>query len=144
MTYTAKDREYIEPAIKEAGDDPRQFKVGAVIVTRNNEVVSAHGGEDSNGKEHAELRAIHKCLEQSYELEGATLYTTLEPCVEHARSPGDTPCAVEILTHRIDRVVIGIIDTDSRVRKRGVHKLRQGGLLSMSAQTRILGRKSKN
>lgn len=128
MTYSENDNRFMAWAVEEAHNDPRQFKVGALIVTRNQEVIRAHGGEDPERKEHAEHRAIHKCLGQ-IDLKGATLYTTLEPCVEHARSPGHTPCAVEILTSEIDRVVVGIIDTDGRVRGNGAHKLRQGGIV---------------
>ena len=114
----------MEKAIAEAEDDPRDFKVGAVIVTRDGYIIRAHGGEDELKKEHAEHRAIEKCFKLGHSLEGATLYTTLEPCVEHSRSPGDIPCAVKILDTSISKVVIGLIDVDGRVRKRGISKLR--------------------
>lgn len=124
MSLTELDRRYLAVAIDEAQDDPRDFKVGAVIVTRAGHVIKAHGGEDELQKEHAEHRAIEKCLALGLSLDGATLYTTLEPCVEHSRSPGDTPCAVKILDTEISKVVIGLVDVDGRVRKQGISKLR--------------------
>ena len=123
MPFTDQDRNYLIQAIEEAERDPRDFKVGAVIVTRDQNVVKAHGGEDEIGKEHAEHRAINKCLERKFPLDGATLYTTLEPCVEQSRSPGETPCAVKILGNPISRVVIGLLDPDQRVHRRGLRKL---------------------
>src|SRR5262245_60266263 len=124
MPFTDEDRRYLALTLAEAEKDPRQFKVGALIVTRDQRMIMAHGGEDADGIEHAEHRAIDKCLEQRISLDGATLYTTLEPCVEHARSPGFTPCAVKILDTTIKRVVIGLIDVDQRVRLEGLKKLR--------------------
>ena len=126
MSFTADDRKYMAEAVEEAAKDPRPFKVGAVIVTRDKTIIRAHGGEDEEGKEHAEHRAIDKTLAAGLSLDGATLYTTLEPCVEHARSPGDIPCAVKILETPIERVVYGIVDVDQRVRQHGRRKLSAG------------------
>src|SRR5882724_13338233 len=109
--YTERDTEYMQQALDQAKQDPRKFKVGAVIVTENNEVISAHGGEDITGKAHAEYCALAKCPTH-FELVNATIYTTLEPCVEHGRTAPDHPCAEEIITKGIGRVVIGLVDTD--------------------------------
>lgn len=128
MTLTDQDRALTERAIKISEDDPREFKVGAVLVNKGVEITAAHGGEDEHQKQHAELTAIRKCLTQGKDLTGATLYTTLEPCVPDARKPNRQPCAVEILNQPIRRVVIGVLDPNPGVRMRGLNMLENAGV----------------
>ncbi len=121
MPFTTEDYKFMELAIEQASLDPRIFKVGAVIARGGNEVVRAHGGEIR--QQHAELTAIQKSLTRKLDLGGATLYTTLEPCTPDARHPDREPCAVEILKHPFKRVVIGVLDPNHSVRRKGAAML---------------------
>ena len=56
---------------------------------------------------------------------GATLYTTLEPCSHHGRTP---PCTEAIIAAGIKRVVVGVLDPDPAVDGSGVQKLRDAGI----------------
>ncbi|MGH9164530.1 MAG: bifunctional diaminohydroxyphosphoribosylaminopyrimidine deaminase/5-amino-6-(5-phosphoribosylamino)uracil reductase RibD, partial [Acidimicrobiales bacterium] len=55
----------------------------------------------------------------------ATLYTTLEPCAHHARTP---PCAAAVAAAGVARVVVGIEDPDPRVSGAGLAALRRAGV----------------
>ena len=71
---------FIQEAIKEAfnamGKSTPNPPVGAIIVSKDNRVIG-RGHTQSYGENHAEIEAIKKSNEN---LEGSTLYTTLEPC----------------------------------------------------------------
>lgn len=56
---------------------------------------------------------------------GATLFTTLEPCCHHGRTP---PCTEAIVAAGIVRVVVGVLDPDPRVAGGGVQALRAAGV----------------
>ena len=55
---------------------------------------------------------------------GATLYTTLEPCAHHGRTP---PCVDAIIAAGVARVVVGVVDPDPQVAGRGVAAPRAAG-----------------
>ena len=55
---------------------------------------------------------------------GATLFTTLEPCAHHGRTP---PCTDAIVAAGVARVVIAIEDPDPQVAGKGV-ALRAAGI----------------
>lgn len=126
MALSEEDKKFLQRAIDEAGLDPRIHKVGAVIVRAGRVLASAHGGEE--GRQHAELTAIRKCQRAGDDLCGAILYTTLEPCIPDVRSPDRQPCAVEILNHPFERVVIGVLDPNPGVRGRGISMLSTSSL----------------
>jgi diaminohydroxyphosphoribosylaminopyrimidine deaminase/5-amino-6-(5-phosphoribosylamino)uracil reductase len=56
---------------------------------------------------------------------GTTLYSTLEPCSFHGRTPA---CARSILARGFSRVVIGMRDPNPRVDGQGIRILRDGGV----------------
>jgi len=94
--------------------------VGAVVVTRNGESFS--GATLAPGLAHAEIVAMDKAGDQS---RGATLYTTLEPCSHHGRTP---PCAEAIIQRGITRVVVALEDPDQQVRGSGIAVLERAGI----------------
>ena len=89
--------------------------VGAVIVKQGR--VLGEGYHEKAGEPHAERRAIHNAIERGNEseLQGATIYITLEPCSSYGKTP---PCTEAILEHGIARVVYGAVDPDKRHRGR--------------------------
>jgi diaminohydroxyphosphoribosylaminopyrimidine deaminase/5-amino-6-(5-phosphoribosylamino)uracil reductase len=95
--------------------------VGCVIV-REDKIVG-QGATALGGRPHAEAVA----LEQAGMLaNGATLYTTLEPCA-HASERGPT-CAAIIPEAGIVRAVIAIEDSDPRTAGQGIARLKRAGI----------------
>jgi diaminohydroxyphosphoribosylaminopyrimidine deaminase/5-amino-6-(5-phosphoribosylamino)uracil reductase len=90
--------------------------VGAVVVTADG--VSFEGATAPPGGPHAEVVALRAAGDLS---RGATLYTTLEPCAHHGRTP---PCTGAIVASGVARVVVAILDPDPQVSGRGVAELR--------------------
>lgn len=101
-------------------------KVGAVIVKDGKVIAKAYRGEDGTDR-HAEEIAIGKCEKQ--DLKGATLITTLEPCIPDARHPDKASCAQLIIQNEIKKVIIGIIDPNRKVHGGGDIMLRANGIL---------------
>lgn len=95
--------------------------VGCIIV-RNGRVVG-RGWTQPGGRPHAEAMA----LDQAGALaEGATLYTTLEPCA-HV-SPRGPACSDLIIAATIARVVIALVDPDARTCGQGIDRLQSAGI----------------
>jgi len=100
-------------------------KVGAVIIDKEGyEMDRAHRGEIRVG-EHTEYILLDKKL-QSSDLEGSTLFVTLEPCCK--RGDGKIPCAKRIVKARINRVYIGMPDPDTNIEGRGWSYLMNNGI----------------
>lgn len=95
--------------------------VGAVIVY-NNKIIG-EGFTSPYGGPHAEVNAIRSVNDSSL-LQKATIYVTLEPCSHYGKTP---PCADLIVKHKIPKVVIGVIDTNSLVAGKGVERLKKAG-----------------
>jgi diaminohydroxyphosphoribosylaminopyrimidine deaminase/5-amino-6-(5-phosphoribosylamino)uracil reductase len=94
--------------------------VGAVVVTPGGDLFE--GTTSAPGGPHAEVVALEAAGPAAG---GATLYSTLEPCVHHGRTP---PCTDAIVATGIARVVVGIEDPDPNVGGRGVATLRAAGV----------------
>jgi diaminohydroxyphosphoribosylaminopyrimidine deaminase/5-amino-6-(5-phosphoribosylamino)uracil reductase len=58
------------------------------------------------------------------------LYSTLEPCAFHGRTPA---CADAIVTAGVRRVVVGILDPNPRVDGEGLRILRRAGVHVLEA-----------
>ena len=110
--FTSKDKLYMDLALDLAraregltGTNP---SVGCVIV-KNDEIISI-GQTSYNGRPHAETNAIKNSLDN---LQGSTMYVTLEPCSHHGVTP---PCTKEIIKSKISKVIYSVIDIDKRVK----------------------------
>jgi diaminohydroxyphosphoribosylaminopyrimidine deaminase/5-amino-6-(5-phosphoribosylamino)uracil reductase len=118
------DERFMAQAIAEAekalGRTHPNPAVGAVIVKAGK--VIARGHHVKAGAPHAEVVALSKA---GVKARGATLYTTLEPCNHHGRTP---PCSEAILKAGIGRVVFASSDPNPLVDGRGVKRLRKGGV----------------
>ncbi|OMP29797.1 bifunctional diaminohydroxyphosphoribosylaminopyrimidine deaminase/5-amino-6-(5-phosphoribosylamino)uracil reductase RibD [Mangrovimonas sp. DI 80] len=95
--------------------------VGCVIVHENN--IIGEGFTSPYGGNHAEVNAIHSVQDPNL-LKKATLYVTLEPCSHFGKTP---PCSDLIIKSQIPNVVIGTIDTHSKVAGKGIEKLTAAG-----------------
>jgi diaminohydroxyphosphoribosylaminopyrimidine deaminase / 5-amino-6-(5-phosphoribosylamino)uracil reductase len=97
--------------------------VGAVLLTASGNVYE--GATAPPGGPHAEVRAIQEATDAGDPTTGATLYTTLEPCAHHGRTP---PCVQAAVDAGVARVVVGVLDPDPQVDGRGVALLQAAGI----------------
>ncbi|KAK4058592.1 hypothetical protein OIO90_000036 [Microbotryomycetes sp. JL221] len=90
---------------------PTAFCVGAIITSSSGTILSSGYSRELPGNTHAEQCAIDKIgspIASRPLLEGASLYTTMEPCSE--RLSGNEPCAQRILKTPIKTVYIGVLE----------------------------------
>ena len=97
----------------------------AAIIVRDGEIIDeAYRGELAPG-DHAEFTLLEKKL-AGIDVEGATLFTTLEPCVR--RSPNKTPCAKWIIERKLGKVVSGILDRNPTIKGDGCCQIQDAGI----------------
>jgi diaminohydroxyphosphoribosylaminopyrimidine deaminase / 5-amino-6-(5-phosphoribosylamino)uracil reductase len=94
--------------------------VGAVLV-RQGEVVG-RGWHERAGGPHAEIVALDAAGEAA---RGATLYTTLEPCAHHGRTP---PCVDALVAAGVTKVVAAVGDPNPKTDGQGFGGLRAAGV----------------
>lgn len=99
------------------GDNPW---VGCAIVSPHGELLG-RGHTLGPGEDHAEIAAARDAHARGHSVVAATLYSTLEPCSFHGRTPA---CSRSIAERGIARVVIGMRDPHPRVDGAGLHILR--------------------
>ncbi len=128
MQGTPRDEAMMRAAIAEAerargstGDNPW---VGSVICDEAGVVIAA-GHTQGPGEDHAEIVALRRAKELGSSLELATLYSTLEPCSFHGRTPA---CAKAIVESGVRRVVTAIRDPNPLVDGAGNQILRDAGI----------------
>ncbi len=97
-------------------------KVGAVLISDDEIVAVGH----KQGGVHAERAAIEAALAAGKNLSGATLYTTLEPCVSVGSQK--EPCAQLISRVGIRTVYIGRYDPNPHIYREGWRVLRDAGV----------------
>ena len=95
----------MEMALAQARASGEDVPVGCVLVKENELITSGYNQKEKNQDptEHAEIVAMRKAcaLQNSWRLDGVTLYTTLEPC---------PMCAEAIIQARVSRLVFGAYD----------------------------------
>lgn len=94
--------------------------VGAVIV-KNNRIIGM-GYHEKYGENHAERNAIKNSFE---DVEGSTIYVTLEPCAHYGKTP---PCVDLIIEKKFKRVVIGMLDPNPLVAGKSIKKLQDNNI----------------
>ena len=123
-TLTDTDREHLARAIELARNGQGRVHpnpiVGAVVV-RDGEVLGC-GWHNDFGGPHAEVEAI---ADAGGDLDGATIYVSLEPCCHEGKTP---PCTQAILEARIARVVVASDDPSEKASGRGLGILRDEGV----------------
>ena len=117
MNYMSRAISLSKRALGSVSPNPA---VGALVV-KNNKIVG-EGWTQPPGQNHAEIMAIEQAGELS---KGASLYTTLEPCNYHGRTP---PCVTKIIESQIKKVHISILDPNKNVYGQGLQKLQEEGI----------------
>jgi diaminohydroxyphosphoribosylaminopyrimidine deaminase/5-amino-6-(5-phosphoribosylamino)uracil reductase len=125
MNATSIDHKYMADALRLAQQgqyttDPNP-SVGCLIVSAVG-VVVGEGWHERSGQLHAEPLALQQAGDKS---QGATAYVTLEPCSHHGRTP---PCADQLITAGIRRVVYAMEDPNPIVSGAGAQKLIAAGI----------------
>lgn len=118
------DEKYMERALELAkkgiGKVNPNPLVGAVIV-KNNEIIG-EGYHECYGKAHAERNAVKNAIS---DVEGSTIYVTLEPCAHYGKTP---PCVDLLIEKKFKKVVIGMLDPNELVAGKSIEKLKQHGI----------------
>lgn len=126
-------RDYMELAIQVMNDsiqEPRKDKVspkvGAVLLKPDGLLVTASRGELREG-DHAEFTLLER-KNRAVQLDGSTLFATLEPCAPGSRNHPKLGCAERIVNARIKKVYVGIEDPDPKVDRKGIKYLIDNGV----------------
>ncbi len=134
-------KKFMQIAINEANNSGEDVPIGAVLVIDENIIAQSANKREAHNKPsaHAEVIVIDKAasLMDSWKLETATLYVTLEPC---------PMCAALILQSRIKEVIFGAYDPQygafgSKIDMRDIIKYKtqvKGGILEQECQSLIL------
>jgi ATP-dependent DNA helicase RecG len=127
----AVDRQFMQLAVEEMHKSRSEHKeksdpmVGAVLIGPDGEQLGATHRGDLRVGDHAEFTLIERYLADA-NLEGATLYVTLEPCIK--RTPPKKACAERIANARIGRVFVGMTDPNPDISGRGIQYLLDQGI----------------
>src|ERR1700739_949718 len=97
--------------------------VRAVLVKNGN--IIGRGWRRRAGLPHAEIEALRAAQRREYNIRGATLYVTLEPCSTHGRTP---PCTEAIIAAGLRKVVVGATDPNPKHAGRAFKILRNAGI----------------
>jgi diaminohydroxyphosphoribosylaminopyrimidine deaminase/5-amino-6-(5-phosphoribosylamino)uracil reductase len=124
--FTADDRHHMARALElaarglyTASPNPR---VGCVIV-RDGHVVG-EGWHRRAGEAHAEVAALADARERGRDVDGGTLYVTLEPCNRYGRTP---PCVDALIEAGVARVIVAAHDPNP-AQAGGAARLRAHGV----------------
>jgi diaminohydroxyphosphoribosylaminopyrimidine deaminase/5-amino-6-(5-phosphoribosylamino)uracil reductase len=99
-------------------------RVGAVVVKDRIVLSTGHRGE--SGKQHAERVALEKLTDE--QRRGATVYTTLEPCVALHDDQTIGSCADLLIESGVAEVVIGVLDPNATIYSQGYRKLLENNI----------------
>ena len=107
--------------------------VGAVLV-RDGAVIGS-GFTQPPGQSHAEVVALREAGEAA---RGAALYTTLEPCSHHGRTP---PCTDAIIEAGVAEVHAAMLDPNPNVRGGGMAILADAGVSTRIGESEAKARR---
>ena len=131
MNFNSTDIRYMRYALQLArvgqGETWPNPAVGCVIIEKSNSkkinpVIIGTGYTNKGGVPHAEIMAMNS---KSNNLDGATMYVTLEPCCHTGKSK---PCTQEIVRNNLKRVVIAMVDPNPLVAGKGIDELKKNGI----------------
>lgn len=99
-------------------------KVGVVVAKEGRVLSTGYRGEKP--KMHAERVALEKLSEA--DRIGATVFTTLEPCVNLQANQATRSCADLIIDSQVREVFIGVLDPNGTIYSQGFKKLLDNGI----------------
>ncbi len=123
------DRNFLKRAIKISRHCPpsnRAFSVGAIIVNQAGHIIAEGYSRETGPAVHAEEVALTKARDLRINLQGATLYSSLEPCGQ--RLSGHTACVDRIIEAGLAKVVYALNEPPLFVKATGAHKLKAQGI----------------
>ena len=120
MSHMARALSLARQALGSVSPNPA---VGAVVVKDG--VVVGEGWTQPPGLDHAEVVALQRAGKQAA---GAVLYTTLEPCNHHGRTP---PCTQAIVDAGVAEVHAAMLDPNPRVSGGGIEALNVAGIKTL-------------
>ena len=99
-------------------------RVGCVIVSAKGDLLG-EGHTQAAGQAHAEIMALQDAKQKGYDVAGATVYVTLEPCSHQGRTG---PCCEALIQANVARVVVAVQDPNPEVSGNGLARLRHAGI----------------
>ena len=109
-------------AYRAVGSTAPNPPVGAIIV--KDQMILARGWTQVNGSPHAEIHAISQVKDKK-KLNGATLYTTLEPCSHYGKNP---PCVEKIIKYKFSKVYLSQEDENPKINGSSIKILKRSGI----------------
>ena len=94
--------------------------VGCVIV-KDGQIIG-EGYHQVYGGPHAEINALEAVSKNAANVEGATVYVTLEPCCHTGQTD---PCVAALIAANVARVVVAMRDPNPLVAGKGIELLRE-------------------
>lgn len=125
---TDLDRAHLRRAVELAEQCPPSrtaFSVGAVITDADGVFLATGRSRETDPHDHAEEAALAKLVAGDARLQGATIYSSLEPCSTRASRPRS--CTELILARPIPRVVFAWREPDLFVDCEGAELLCAAG-----------------
>jgi diaminohydroxyphosphoribosylaminopyrimidine deaminase/5-amino-6-(5-phosphoribosylamino)uracil reductase len=98
-------------------------RVGCVIVKDG--TVLGRGCTQQLGGNHAEIEAWNDAQAKGFDIRGASVFVTLEPCSHFGRTP---PCADALVRAGVAKVVMAMEDPNPLVGGQGAARLRAAGI----------------
>ena len=101
------DRHWLTEAIelsRRCPPSPSAFSVGAIVVAESGQMIATGYSRQTSPYDHAEEVALGRAAALAADLAGATLYSSLEPCLRRVSRP--VPCAQLVWARGIRRIVI--------------------------------------
>lgn len=129
LKYNTVDCALLREAIalaEKAPKSPDAYSVGAVIITADGRKFTGYSRETAPHN-HAEEEAILKADAAGVSLEGATIYSSMEPCSTRKSKP--VSCTDLIIRHKMKRVVLAAYEPANFVTCFGVSKLSEAGIV---------------
>ena len=109
-------------AKKGIGDVFPNPMVGCVIVKEDK--IIGEGYHKKFGSAHAEINAINN-VNYKKDIEGASVYVSLEPCTHFGKTP---PCTDKLIEYKPKEVIISNTDPNPLVNGKGIKRLRNNNI----------------
>lgn len=128
LHFLSSDRHFLQAAIdlsRQCTPSPTAYSVGAVVVTKDGQTFGGYTHE-TGAANHAEEEAVAKALAASVPLDGATIYSSMEPCSERRSKP--VSCSQLIIDHHFSRMVYALKEPPHFVKCTGAALLESVGI----------------